>query len=86
MKAGDFTPEEHDAVWHLLAVDLEMPRVLDHDVERVLGMVGSFMDERLALAWEQGYTSGSSRAMRMMSDEPNVPAATNPYKPAKETQ
>lgn len=30
-------------------------------------------------AWDEGYRSGFSRAMRRMSDEPNVQPATNPY-------
>lgn len=36
--------------------------------------------EAKAEAWDEGYTSGHSRAMRRMSDEPNVPPATNPYR------
>lgn len=31
-------------------------------------------------AWDEGYTSGHSRAMRYMSDEPNVAPASNPYR------
>jgi hypothetical protein len=34
----------------------------------------------LAAAWEKGYTSGHSNAMRQMSDEPNAPKSPNPYK------
>lgn len=30
-------------------------------------------------AWDQGYTSGHSNAMRRMSDEPNAPTTVNPY-------
>jgi hypothetical protein len=30
-------------------------------------------------AWQEGYASGHSRAMRLMSDEPNVSAGINPY-------
>lgn len=33
-------------------------------------------------AWDEGYTSGHSRAMRRMSDEPNVEPGTNPYRAA----
>lgn len=36
-------------------------------------------DER-AEAWDRGYTSGHSRAMRRMSDEPNVEPGVNPYR------
>lgn len=35
-----------------------------------------------AKAWDQGYTSGHSRAMRQMSDEPGVRPGTNPYQEA----
>lgn len=37
----------------------------------------------LEQAWDKGYASGHSRAMRRMSDEPNVAPAVNPYQ--KET-
>ena len=30
-------------------------------------------------AWDRGYTSGGSNAMRRMSDEPNAPTSPNPY-------
>ena len=33
-----------------------------------------------AAAWDEGYTSGHSRAMRRMSDEPNVEPGVNPYR------
>lgn len=33
-----------------------------------------------AAAWDRGYTSGHSRAMRRMSDEPDVERAKNPYR------
>lgn len=33
-----------------------------------------------AAAWQEGYTSGHSRAMRRMSDEPDVKPAKNPYR------
>lgn len=32
-------------------------------------------------AWQDGYTAGHSRAMRRMSDEPDVADAPNPYRP-----
>lgn len=31
-------------------------------------------------AWDEGYTSGHSNAMRYMSDEPNAPRTPNPYR------
>lgn len=35
---------------------------------------------QLADAWDDGYTSGHSRAMRRMSDEPGVEPGVNPYR------
>lgn len=32
-----------------------------------------------AEAWDEGYRSGHSNAMRQMSDEPNAPTTPNPY-------
>jgi hypothetical protein len=32
-----------------------------------------------AEAWDEGYRSGLSNAMRRMSDEPDAPTTTNPY-------
>ncbi len=46
---------------------------------------GALLDEvdrlttRQAEVWQEGYVSGHSRAMRRMSDEPNVEPGTNPY-------
>lgn len=40
--------------------------------------------EGLVEAWDRGYTSGHSRAMRKMSDEPNVEPGVNPYRLAGE--
>lgn len=37
--------------------------------------------EAQAAAWDEGLASGKSRAMRHMSDEPNLPlSAPNPYR------
>jgi hypothetical protein len=33
-------------------------------------------------AWDEGYVSGHSNAMRRMSDEPNAPTSPNPYRAA----
>ena len=38
----------------------------------------------IAEAWDRGYTSGQSRTMRKMSDEPNVKPGVNPYRLAGE--
>ena len=35
----------------------------------------------LAKAWDEGYRSGFSNAMRRMSDEPDAPTTPNPYAP-----
>ena len=40
--------------------------------------------EGIAEAWDRGYVSGHSRAMRKMSDEPNVEPGVNPYRLAGE--
>ena len=50
----------------------------------IVGLVGtpafqSIIRAAQAEAWKRGYTSGHSRAMRRMSDEPNVAPAPNPY-------
>lgn len=36
------------------------------------------------IAWDEGYTSGHSNAMRRMSDEPDAPTTPNPYRQPKE--
>lgn len=41
--------------------------------------VNELTREALAEAWDQGYASGHSNAMRRMSDEPNAPTTLNPY-------
>jgi hypothetical protein len=38
------------------------------------------IDSALAVAWDRGYTSGHSNAMRQMSDEPDAPPTPNPYR------
>jgi hypothetical protein len=38
-------------------------------------------DAAVADAWDRGYTSGHSNAMRRMSDEPDAPTSPNPYRP-----
>lgn len=38
-----------------------------------------------AEAWDRGYTSGHSNAMRQMSDEPNAPTTPNPFLVPAET-
>lgn len=45
-------------------------------------LASDWFTERLAEAWRQGCATGTSRAMRMMSDEPSLPLASdadNPY-------
>lgn len=68
------------------------------EVEEVLDLVlgtdeddgmgaGLVADVLLAIqkAWDEGYTSGHSNAMRRMSDEPNAPTTPNPYRAALAT-
>lgn len=38
------------------------------------------LDVEPVKAWDQGYASGSSNAMRRMSDEPSAPKTPNPYR------
>lgn len=42
--------------------------------------VAEVIRSALEQAWDAGYTSGHSKAMRKMSDEPNVTPSVNPYK------
>ena len=39
-----------------------------------------WLEQVKAEAWDQGYTSGMSNAMRRMSDEPKAPLTRNPYR------
>ena len=58
------------------------------ELRRHTSMTGARFDEVLAAhdaqvraeAWEEGYTSGHSNAMRRMSDEPDAPTTPNPYR------
>jgi len=47
--------------------------------QQVTSSIDEMIREAKESAWKEGYTSGHSRAMRMMSDEPNVQQAVNPY-------
>ncbi|AYN57844.1 hypothetical protein HOU49_gp57 [Arthrobacter phage Eileen] len=45
------------------------------------------LKELQAEAWDRGFASGKSRAMRHMSDEPNLPlTAPNPYRDEEQDQ
>ena len=46
----------------------------------VYELFDEWFNEVRADAWDEGYKSGHSRAMRRMSDEPNVDPADNPYR------
>ena len=73
---GGGTSRVLDVRFHLtslLAPDPDQP-LLDAIAAEVL--------RQKADAWDEGYTSGHSRAMRRMSDEPNVEPGTNPYRAA----
>lgn len=87
-----FITTRAEAVRKWMATDLDEPRNL-HGLERALdAQVGDVTyliaelrkrDEAIAQAWDEGFTSGKSRAMRHMSDEPNLPlTAPNPYRKA----
>lgn len=59
----------------------------DHAIQQRARIVDRLTEEleptlvaTAADAWDKGYTSGHSRAMRRMSDEPNVEPGTNPYR------
>jgi hypothetical protein len=52
------------------------------DTEAIEALVTAYLQPRLARAWDEGMRTGSSRAMRRMSDEPGLPLAStedNPY-------
>ncbi|HET7327866.1 MAG TPA: hypothetical protein VFJ14_11350 [Nocardioidaceae bacterium] len=46
------------------------------------GAPAIYRRDRTAEAWDKGYTSGHSNAMRRMSDEPHAPTTPNPYRAA----
>lgn len=48
--------------------------------------VESILREHAERAWDEGYRSGHSNAMRRMSDEPNAPTSPNPYRAARQEQ
>jgi len=57
--------------------------LLDRDSARaLLDVLAAYRVDGIAEAWDRGYTSGHSRAMRRMSDEPNVEPGVNPYRTA----
>lgn len=50
-----------------------------HSVEEFRRWYADLIRKAKTQAWDEGYRSGHSRAMRRMSDEPSVPPAINPY-------
>lgn len=48
--------------------------------EMVATEIMPVVNDALVAAWDQGYASGRSNAMRYMSDEPNVSPTPNPYR------
>lgn len=56
--------------------------LLAHQSRTLTGTIAAEVLRQKADAWDEGYTSGHSRAMRRMSDEPNVEPGTNPYRAA----
>jgi len=66
---GPFTDEQLDTAG--VIADMYGGHVSD-DVLAIIKAVAADL-------WREGYTSGHSNAMRMMSDEPNVQPTANPY-------
>ena len=56
--------------------------LLAHQSRTLTDTIAAEVLRQKADAWDEGYTSGHSRAMRRMSDEPNVEPGTNPYRAA----
>ena len=56
--------------------------LLGHQSRTLTDTIAAETIRQKADAWDEGYTSGHSRAMRRMSDEPNVEPGTNPYRAA----
>lgn len=56
--------------------------LLGHQSRTLTDAIAAETIRQKADAWDEGYTSGHSRAMRRMSDEPNVEPGTNPYRAA----
>lgn len=56
--------------------------LLGHQSRTLTDTIAAETTRQKADAWDEGYTSGHSRAMRRMSDEPNVEPGTNPYRAA----
>ena len=56
--------------------------LLGHQSRTLTDTIAAEVLRQKADAWDEGYTSGNSRAMRWMSDEPNVEPGTNPYRAA----
>jgi hypothetical protein len=62
--------------WAWLTADMAVRDLLAH-----IDHLTAERDAALADAWDRGYTSGHSNAMRRMSDEPDAPTSPNPYRP-----
>lgn len=45
----------------------------------ITNLLAAHVTAAKAEAWDEGYASGHSNAMRRMSDEPNAPTTPNPY-------
>lgn len=54
--------------------------LLGHQSRTLTDTIAAEVLRQKADAWDEGYTSGHSRAMRRMSDGPNVEPGTNPYR------
>lgn len=49
--------------------------------QEAISTIEAVSEYLLPAAWDRGYRSGFSNAMRRMSDEPHAPSTHNPYKP-----
>ena len=54
----------------------------DHAASVVEAIVAREVAAAKAEAWDEGYRSGFSNAMRRMSDEPGAPTTLNPHRAA----
>lgn len=72
----------HDAAQERISELEELNRRLSNQIIGYSDRVQQSVRPIQAAAWDRGYTSGHSRAMRRMSDEPNVADGENPYRTA----
>lgn len=64
---------------HRHGEDMEMCEYCKSFYGGILDTIDSITTEAEAKAWQRGYNSGLSNAMRRMSDEPDAPTTSNPF-------